>query len=287
MTGNTDPWRRSTVQAPGTVQAPSTVRVRQVLGALVGRWRWLTLVAVLSCGVMVWLGFWQLDRLEQRRVINEQLASRPLAPPVVIDAAFAAAPPGEEALRALEFRVAVLRGRWEYDRERVQPNQFWEGQLGLHLFTPLMIEGSDRTVLVNRGWIPASAADQSNWGQFRDRAAEGQPVEVRGWLRVEPRVLNQIRRQEERRPLPFYVVQAPAGGAAAAVTAGRPGGAASGATGEAQDLPYRRPPVASIGEGVHSVAAAQWFVIGAIILAGLVAYVVQQERPSPPSSFRP
>jgi surfeit locus 1 family protein len=246
-----------------------------LLAALLGRWRWLTLAALLSCALMVWLGFWQLGRLAQRRVVNEQLASRPGAPPVTIDAAFVAAVPTEEALRQLEYRTVVVRGRWEYDRERVIPNQLWERQLGLHLVTPLVIagtEGAERTVLVDRGWIPADAADPGKWGQFRDRATEGQVVEVRGSLRVDPRTLGQLIRRGERRPLPLYVVQAPPPSAAT-----DPG---------AQPLPYKRPLVASIGEGVHAIAAMQWFAIGAIILIGLVVYVSQQERQGVRSQVR-
>jgi hypothetical protein len=49
-----------------------------------------------------------------------------------------------------------------------------------------------------------------------------------------------------------------------------------------QPLPYKKPPVASIGEGVHAIAAAQWFIISGIILVGLVAYVSQRERPGAP-----
>ncbi len=236
-----------------------------MLKALLGRWRWLTLAALFSCAVMVWLGFWQIGRLGQRRVINQQLASRPGAPPVPIDAAFAAAIPNEQALRDLEYRTAVVRGRWEYDRERVIPNQFWENQLGLHLATPIAVEGTDRTVFVDRGWIPASAADPRSWGQFHDRGIERQPVEVRGSLRVDQRMLGQLVRGGDRRPLPLYILQAPPPEAAADLNA--------------QPLPYKRPAVVTIGEGVHAIAAMQWFAIAAIILVGLLAYVSQHERP--------
>src|SRR5688572_15372302 len=127
----------------------------------------MVLAALLSCAVTVRLGYWQLDRLEQRREINFQLGSRLVAEPVRLPGPLSSAAPDGEALRELEFRRVVLRGYWDFSKERSLPNQFWERQLGLHLVVPFLLEDGKGAVLVDRGWIPAEMASPSEWGRTR------------------------------------------------------------------------------------------------------------------------
>src|SRR5918992_1176333 len=93
----------------------------------------MALAALLSCVVTIRLGFWQLERLEP--------------------------------LREIEFRPVVLRGYWDFSRERALPNQFWERQLGVHLVAPLTLEDEDVAVLVDRGWVPAPAGTTTPSGK--------------------------------------------------------------------------------------------------------------------------
>ena len=237
--------------------------------ALVGRWKWMTLAALFSAVVTIRLGFWQLDRLAQRREINFHLAQRLVTDPLRLPGPASAQPPTGEALRALEFRPVVLRGYWDFPHERALTNQFWADQLGLDLIAPLILEDGSHAVLVDRGWVPAQSADPSQWERYRPpQRAALEVAEVRGWVRFEPpgSPLEQLRRAAEKDEfalLPFYVVEAPPI-------------SAIGVTHE-QPLPYKKPPVASIGEGVHAIAAAQWFIISGIIVIGLVAYVVSKQ----------
>lgn len=242
-----------------------------LLRALAGRWRWMTFAALFTCAITVKLGFWQLDRLAQRREINHHLAQRLVAEPLRLPGPISDKPPEGEALRALEFQPAVLRGFWDFEHERALPNQFWDDQLGLDLVAPFTLEDGKHAVLVDRGWIPAPDSDPNEWARYRPpQRAAFEAVEVRGYVRFEPRgsVIEQLRRaaaQDGHDLLPFYVTEAPPI-------------SAIGVTHE-QPLPYKKPPVASIGEGVHAIAAAQWFIISAIILVGMVVYVSQRERP--------
>jgi len=239
--------------------------------ALLGRWKWMALAALASCAITIRLGFWQLDRLAQRREINFHLAERLVAEPVRLPGPVSERTPTGEALRALEFRPAVLRGFWDFSHERALTNQFWEGQLGLDLVAPFVLEDGGHAVLVDRGWIPAQSADAAGWERYRPpQRAALEVTEVRGWVRFEPRggPFEELRHAAEHDGipiLPFYVAEAPPI-------------SAIGVTHE-QPLPYKKPPVASIGEGVHAIAAAQWFIISGIIVVGLVVYVSQRERP--------
>ena len=228
----------------------------------------MILAALLSCAVTVRLGFWQLDRLEQRREINFQLDSRLVAEPLRVPGPISTAPLSGEALRELEFRPVVLRGLWDFSKERALPNQFWERQLGLHLIAPFLLEDGSGAVLVDRGWIPAEMASPSEWARVRPQQRPLEVSEVRGHVRLTPTgSLLTIRRELEREGvelLPFHVLEAPPI-------------SAIGVTHE-QPLPFKRPPVASIGEGVHAIAAAQWFVISAIIVVGMASYLIQRRR---------
>ena len=233
------------------------------MAALLGRWRWMALAALFACAVTVRLGVWQLDRLAARREVNTRLERRFTAEPVQLNELLNSGLPGDDALRELEFRPVHARGTWDYTLERVLPNQVWQGVLGLHLVTPLRLEGSSQVVLVNRGWIPGSEAAPTQWQQLREPA--GAVAQIEGWIRLEQRGLPGLKREMEAsglKTLPLYVILAPSSGAVG--DAGAAGG---------QALPYKRAPVASIGEGVHAIAAAQWFIIGAIIVIGMLAFV--------------
>jgi len=52
-----------------------------------GGWLWATLLVLLGCVLLVRLGFWQLDRLAQKRGANAQLLARMEQPPLTIDRA--------------------------------------------------------------------------------------------------------------------------------------------------------------------------------------------------------
>ena len=235
----------------------------------------MVLAALFSCAVTIGLGVWQLDRLEQRKEINFQLGSRLVAEPVRLPGPLSRTPPEGEALRELEFRPLVLRGYWDFSGERTLPNQFWDRQLGVHLIAPLALEDGSGAVLVDRGWVPApdGSVTPSEMERYRpQQRAALEAVEVRGYVRLSAgtggAALSAMRRELERdgtELLPFHVQQAPPP-------------TAIGVTHE-QPLPFKRPPAASIGEGVHAIAAAQWFIISGIIVVGMTAYLIQRRRP--------
>ena len=131
----------------------SAREIVKTLALLFGRrWWWKTLLVLLAMGVMTSLGFWQLDRLDQRRAYNQQRQAALTAPP--IDLSVAPLPQDE-----MRDRQATAQGEFDYARQVAIRNQSYAGQPGYHLVTPLLIAGSDKAVLVNRGWIPVGEAD--------------------------------------------------------------------------------------------------------------------------------
>ncbi len=139
------------------------------------RWWWVTLLVLAAMAVMVWLGFWQLDRLAQRRARNVLVMQQLAAPPLVL-----ANQDLGQNLTELKYRPAIVKGEYDHSQEIVLKNQTWQGQPGLHLITPLRIEGSDQAVLIDRGWISHEELNAKSWEQF----AESGPVEIKGMIRM-------------------------------------------------------------------------------------------------------
>jgi surfeit locus 1 family protein len=102
--------------------------------------------------VLVALGQWQLQRLDEVRSSNTLLTERAAAAPVALDALLADV--GDDP-RALEFRRVEVVGTFRPDEEVLQRNRVQRGLQGLDVLTPLDL-GDGRTLLVRRGWVPTT-----------------------------------------------------------------------------------------------------------------------------------
>lgn len=128
-----------------------------------GRWLAVTLLVLVAAGVMTGLGFWQKGRLDGRRAGNAAVARQIAAPPLTLDGTnLATLDPS-----TLTFRRVIVRGTWDYEHEVELRYRSFDGQPGIHLLTPLRIAGSDRAILVDRGWVPYTAAGSINRQEFR------------------------------------------------------------------------------------------------------------------------
>jgi surfeit locus 1 family protein len=105
---------------------------------------------VAVCILFVNLGFWQIRRLEERRLENIVMANRLAADPLPIEELIVGA--GND-LDSLEFRGATATGTFARSEEVLVRSQVHEGTAGWHVITPLVLTDG-RAVLVNRGWVP-------------------------------------------------------------------------------------------------------------------------------------
>ncbi len=241
--------------------------------ALSRRWRGTTLLVLLAVGVMIRLGFWQLERLEQRRAFNDHVRQMQAAAPIDLNAVADA-----NALLTMEYRAAYARGSFDFERQIALRNQFWGdpqgfAQYGYHLLTPLRLDGG-RAVLVDRGWIPPEFANPETWGTFDEPAAEvfgvlrlplqrgelgggvpdqkQEPGEFRRfWNNLDT---EQLRSQFPYELLPIYLQQAPP-------------------PGEEIELPYKSLPKLELTEGPHLSYAVQWFVFAALVFFGYPVFL--------------
>jgi surfeit locus 1 family protein len=106
----------------------------------------LASVVVLSLTVSAF--FWQLSRgREKDRIVDEVLAANAAAAMVLGDA-----PVSEAQAR---FRRVVATGRFEPSALVLADNQVHHRVAGYHVYMPMRLAGSQRSVLVKRGWIAA------------------------------------------------------------------------------------------------------------------------------------
>jgi len=131
-------------------------------------------LAITVAGICLRLGFWQLDRLEQRRGFNDAYAAALELPPVELGRG------GLALLREepdeLLFRRASARGSFEHGDEFLLRGRSHEGRPGVHLVTPFRLEGTSEVLLVNRGWLPspdAATADPRPYRQVEPRVVTG------------------------------------------------------------------------------------------------------------------
>lgn len=249
-----------------------------------------TVLVVIAAVVCVRLGLWQLDRLDQRRARNALVTERLALPPVELTGT-----DGDPA--ELAFRRTLLRGEWDEDRTIVLAGRAHQGSPGVHVLTPLLLEGGHGGILVNRGWVPAPDAatvDLSvlhepgtvrveglamafpEYGSPRqpdggdrpgsdrsgtaDRADDDAVAFRRVWFRPDGAA---ILAQSPYPLAPFYVQALPDGGPAR--------------------YPVRLPPP-ELDDGPHLGYALQWFSFGLIAVVGWVVLALRRggftRRPS-------
>jgi surfeit locus 1 family protein len=108
--------------------------------------------AFLLASVCVRLGFWQLSRMREKEAQNSRLAAALAAPPV------------------------VYRGRFDETRQVLLAGRSHNGMPGVEVVTPLLPEGGEPAVLVNRGWLPSrdgASARPQDFPETGERVVRG------------------------------------------------------------------------------------------------------------------
>ena len=102
---------------------------------------------------MVFLGFWQLDRRDQKREFNATVVSRTdIAPAPIGDVVGSQANPDD-----LEWRIVTATGRFLADEAVTIINRSQDGTAGYSPLAPLLL-GDGQVVFVNRGFVPLNVA---------------------------------------------------------------------------------------------------------------------------------
>lgn len=104
----------------------------------------LTLFTAVLFPTMVALGFWQLQRAEQKRELASEFDQR-MALPVQHLAAL-------PAPERLDYRPVWVNGDADEARQLLLDNQLNQGRFGYQVLTPVRLN-SGEWLLLNRGWI--------------------------------------------------------------------------------------------------------------------------------------
>lgn len=221
------------------------------------------MVVSLGC---IRLGFWQLERLGERRAANALVLARL----------------GETALplerlprnSAVRFRRATAAGVYDFANEFVVTSRSRHGSPGVHIITPLRMSTSDTAVLVNRGWAYAPDGMRIDLALFREDSVAVVDGFVDEYSRATgpvttPSVERAVRRLDRdsiaaRLPYPLatvVLVQQVDSGEAVAVDRGTP-------------VRVEPPP---LDEGPHRAYAVQWFAFAVVGVVGTLL-VLQRDR---------
>lgn len=231
---------------------------------------WIRHLVILAGVIfLINLGFWQLRRLDQRQAINREILEGLNQPPVTLTGE--PVDPDE-----LHRRRVIVTGTFDNERDMIQRTQSYQGRAGVDLIVPLDIEGSDRAVLVNRGWIPFEDFEP----EMRDMYELDEEVTVEGvayrsqtpphslaptdpepepgewvdaWFRID---IDRIQQQIDVPLLPIYIQATP---------------------GDTPDtVPPIREEVTDLGEGSHFSYALQWFSFAVILVITYAGFTWQE-----------
>jgi len=111
------------------------------------RWLLSHLFALTMVVGMVGLGFWQLERRDERNATNDEIAAAAERVPIQIESILDGVEP------VVEHRRVIVRGEYLDQSSFLVANRSFETQAGSWLATP--VELDDGTiVIVARGWVP-------------------------------------------------------------------------------------------------------------------------------------
>lgn len=224
---------------------------------------WLVAGAALLCiGVTARLGFWQLDRAQQKLGIQAAVEAESARPQL------GTADVGSEQQL---HRSVALRGTWVADRTVWLDNRPMDGRAGFYVVTPLRLAGRDQAILVQRGWAPRDPANRSRLPPVATPAGE---VEVVGRLAASPSRLYELG-QEAAGPIRQNLELAAF--AAEARLALLPLTVVQTAGGDGDGL-LRHWPAPDLGLHKHYGYAFQWFALSALILLIYVWFQIARPR---------
>jgi surfeit locus 1 family protein len=129
---------------------------------------WPTLAALFFFVLTLWLGNWQSERADTKRVLQARYDTAAREAPVHV---------GSTLLDrdSVLYRKLEVQGVFDNAHTILLDNRVVDGVAGYHVLTPLRIEGGPLAILVNRGWVAAG----------RTREQVPQPPAPPGRVRLE------------------------------------------------------------------------------------------------------
>jgi surfeit locus 1 family protein len=115
-------------------------------------WR-ITLFTLILLPMMISLGFWQLQRAEEKSALAQAFELKQRRPPAPLDT-ITAKTPGE-----LAYLPVALSGHYRQEQYLLLDNRMHQGRFGNEVLAVFELDSGD-LVLVNRGWVAADPSRQ-------------------------------------------------------------------------------------------------------------------------------
>ena len=110
-----------------------------------------TLAVIILVPFLISLGLWQLNRADEKKLIDDAIKQSQRKPPLPLNAFINSGQTNR--LSSEEYRTAILTGYYDTKHQYLLDNRTYQGRAGYHVLTPFTLTGSDKVVLINRGWI--------------------------------------------------------------------------------------------------------------------------------------
>lgn len=110
-----------------------------------------SIAAAVLLPLFLFLGYWQLQRAEEKRQLQGEYDARANGPAVLVEGRL-------QRPEELQFYRVIARGYYETDYQVLVDNRVHQGQAGYHVITPLRLVDSPVRLLVNRGWVALGAS---------------------------------------------------------------------------------------------------------------------------------
>ena len=117
---------------------------------------WLSIATAVMLGICIKLGLWQYNKADLRRTLQSQLNTR-------LSEAAIALPvknigKNKDELETWRYKQVKFSGVYDTRHQILLDNQVQNTKAGFHVLTPVLLDGTDTYVLVNRGWVARSVA---------------------------------------------------------------------------------------------------------------------------------
>jgi surfeit locus 1 family protein len=154
----------------------------------------ITLAALVAFGATASLGRWQLSRAAQKEAMQAEIEAQQALPPLDAQAFLALDKPSSALHRSVR-----LRGLWLAPHAIYLDNRQMHGIPGFYVLMPFALEGSNQTVLIQRGWVQRNFTDRTALAPVDTPAGL---VEVTARIAPPPSHLFELGKADAAAPVP-------------------------------------------------------------------------------------
>ena len=128
-----------------------------------------SILIVTTIAFLTSLGFWQLDRANEKRAIEASIQKANTGIVELIA--------DENSLLEKEYYQVRLNGQYQSNKQFIYDNQIVYQVSGYYVLTPFKLEGQPSTIIINRGFIP--------WNGDREKLADVSIEKTKSEIKVQ------------------------------------------------------------------------------------------------------